>query len=96
MFRKFDMFDEGRMKVAIDVAATEFGRFDLFVKIAGISDRSIPNCQAAEAERGQVQVVNVKCMLFDTKHAIINLLSAAGLIGIGCIAFDHPSTVAVR
>jgi NAD(P)-dependent dehydrogenase (short-subunit alcohol dehydrogenase family) len=90
------MFDEGRMKVAIDVAATGFGRFDLFVKNAGISDRSIPNCHAVETERGRVLVVNVKSMFFDTKHAIINLLSAAGQIGIGCIAFDHPSTVAVR
>ncbi len=84
------------MKVAIDVAATGFGRFDLRVKNAGISDRSIPNCQAAEAGWDRVEVVNVKSMFFDTKHAIINLLSAAGLIGIGCIASDPPSTGAVR
>jgi NAD(P)-dependent dehydrogenase (short-subunit alcohol dehydrogenase family) len=93
IFRKVDV---GRVKFAIDVAATGFGRFDLLVKNAGISDRSIPTNQVVEAERGRIQVVNAKSMFFDTKHAITNLLSVAGLIGIDSVVPDHPSKDAAR
>lgn len=106
-FWQVDVVDEVGMKAAIDAAAARFGGLHLLVNNAGISGSPKPTDQVTEAEWDRVQAVNVKGVLFGTKHAIphlraagkgsiINLSSIAGLIGIGGIAPYHASKGAVR
>jgi NAD(P)-dependent dehydrogenase (short-subunit alcohol dehydrogenase family) len=77
------------------------------VNNAGISGSPKPTDQVSEEEWDRVQAVNVKGVLFGTKHAIphlraagrgsiINLSSIAGLIGVGNLAAYHASKGAVR
>ena len=79
----------------------------MLVNNAGISGSPSPADQVTEAEWDRVQAVNVKGVLFATKHAIphlraagggavINLSSIAGLVGIGNLAAYHASKGAVR
>ncbi len=106
-FWKVDVADEAAVKSAIDAAAARFGSLDVLVNNAGISGAPKPTEQVSEAEWDRVQAVNVKGVLFGTKHAIphlraagggaiINLSSIAGLIGVGGIAPYHASKGAVR
>lgn len=106
-FWKTDAADEAAMKAAIDAAATRFGGLQVMVNNAGISGTPKPTDQVTEEEWDRVQSVNVKGVLFGTKHAIphlraagggsiINLSSIAGLIGVGGLAPYHASKGAVR
>lgn len=99
-FWPVNVSDETALKSAIDAAATRFGSLDVLVNNAGISGSPKPTDQVTEAEWDKVQGVNVKGVLFGTKHAIphlraagkgsiINLSSIAGLIGVGGIAPYH-------
>ncbi|MCX7201061.1 MAG: SDR family NAD(P)-dependent oxidoreductase, partial [Burkholderiales bacterium] len=106
-FWAVDVADEAAMKATIDAAAARFGGLHVLVNNAGISGSPKPTDQVTEAEWDRVQAVNVKGVLFGTKHAIphlraakkgsiVNLSSIAGLIGIGGIAPYHASKGAVR
>ena len=106
-FWRVDVADEAAMKSAIDAAAARFGGLHVLVNNAGISGSPHPTDQVTEAEWDRVQAVNVKGVLFGTKHAvphlrvagrgaIINLSSIAGLIGLGNLAAYHASKGAVR
>jgi NAD(P)-dependent dehydrogenase (short-subunit alcohol dehydrogenase family) len=106
-FWAVDVADEAAMKAAIDAAAAELGGLHVMVNNAGISGSPKPSDQVTEAEWDRVQAVNVKGVLFGTKHAIphlraagggsiINLSSIAGLIGVGGLAAYHASKGAVR
>lgn len=106
-FLPVDVAQEAAMKAAIDTVATRFGGLHIVVNNAGISGSPKPTDQVTEDEWDRVQAVNVKGVLFGTKHAIahmraagkgsiINLSSIAGLIGIGGIAPYHASKGAVR
>jgi NAD(P)-dependent dehydrogenase (short-subunit alcohol dehydrogenase family) len=106
-FLPVDVTQEAAMKAAIDTVATRFGGLHIVVNNAGISGSPKPTDQVTEEEWDRVQAVNVKGVLFGTKHAIahmraagkgsiINLSSIAGLIGIGGIAPYHASKGAVR
>lgn len=106
-FWRVDVSDEAAMKSAIDAAAARFGGLQVMVNNAGISGSAKPSDQVTEAEWDRVQAINVKGVLFGTKHAIphlrasgrgsiINLSSIAGLIGTGGISAYHASKGAVR
>ena len=106
-FWHVDVTDEASMKAAIDAAVSRFGGLDVMVNNAGISGSPKPTDQVSEQEWDQVQAVNVKGVMFGTKHAIphlraagkgsiINLSSIAGLIGVGNLSAYHASKGAVR
>ena len=106
-FWPVDVTDEAAVKTATDAAAARFGGLHVLVNNAGISGSPSPADQVTEAEWDRVQAVNVKGVLFATKHAIphlraagggaiINLSSIAGLVGIGNLAAYHASKGAVR
>ena len=106
-FWRVDVTDETEMKAAIEAAVGQFGGLHVMVNNAGISGSPKPTDQVTEAEWDQVQAVNVKGVMFGTKHAIphlrtagsgsiINLSSIAGLIGVGNLAAYHASKGAVR
>jgi NAD(P)-dependent dehydrogenase (short-subunit alcohol dehydrogenase family) len=102
-----NMTDEAAVKTAIDAVAERFGGLQVMVNNAGISGSPAPTDQVTEADWDRVQAVNVKGVMFGTKHAIphlriagrgsiINLSSIAGLIGVGNLAPYHASKGAVR
>lgn len=106
-FWRVDVTDEAAMKAAIDATVARFGGLQVMVNNAGISGSPKPSDQVSEEEWDRVQAVNVKGVLFGTKHAIphlraagrgsiINLSSIAGLIGVGNLAAYHASKGAVR
>ena len=106
-FWRVDVTNETEMKAAIEAAVGQFGGLHVMVNNAGISGSPKPTDQVTEAEWDQVQAVNVKGVMFGTKHAIphlrtagrgsvINLSSIAGLIGVGNLAAYHASKGAVR
>ncbi|MDM7932232.1 glucose 1-dehydrogenase [Tabrizicola sp.] len=106
-FWAVDVADEAAMKAAIDAAAAQFGGLHVMVNNAGISGSPKPTDEVSEADWDRVQAVNVKGVMFGTKHAIphlraagkgsiINLSSIAGLIGVGNLAPYHASKGAVR
>jgi NAD(P)-dependent dehydrogenase (short-subunit alcohol dehydrogenase family) len=106
-FWSVNVVDESALKSSIDAVVDRFGALHVLVNNAGISGTPKPTDQVTEAEWDGVQAVNVKGVLFGTKHAIphlrkagagsiINLSSIAGLIGVGGIAPYHASKGAVR
>ena len=106
-FWRVDVTNETEMKAAIEAAVGQFGGLHVMVNNAGISGSAKPTDQVTEAEWDQVQAVNVKGVMFGTKHAIphlraagrgsiVNLSSIAGLIGVGNLAAYHASKGAVR
>lgn len=106
-FWHVDVADEAAVKAAIDGAVARFGGLHVMVNNAGISGSPKPTDQVSEEEWDRVQAVNVKGVMFGTKHAIphlrvagrgaiINLSSIAGLIGVGNLAAYHASKGAVR
>jgi len=102
-----DVANETVFKSSIDAVVERFGALHVLVNNAGILGSQKPTDQVTEAEWDSVQAVNVKGVLFGTKHAIphfrkagggaiINLSSIAGLIGVGSISPYHASKGAVR
>lgn len=104
---RVDVTNETEIKAAIEAAVGQFGGLHVMVNNAGISGSPKPTDQVTEAEWDRVQAVNVKGVMFGTKHSIphlrsagrgsiINLSSIAGLIGVGNLAAYHASKGAVR
>ena len=102
-----DVSDEAAVKKAIDEAAAEFGGVHVLVNNAGISGSTKLTHEITEAEWDKVQAVNVKGVLFGSKHAIphlraagggsiINLSSIYGLVGAPDVPAYHASKGAVR
>lgn len=102
-----DVSSEASVKAAIDAAAERFGGVDVLVNNAGISGSTKLTHEITEAEWDQVQSVNVKGVLFCSKHAIpymkragagsiINLSSIYGLVGAPDVPAYHASKGAVR
>lgn len=102
-----DVSDEAAVKAAIDAAAAEFGGLHVLVNNAGISGSTKLTHEITEAEWDKVQAVNVKGVLFCTKHAIphmkraghgsiIHLSSIYGLVGAPDVPAYHASKGAVR
>lgn len=102
-----DVSDEAGVKRAIDEAAAEFGGLHVLVNNAGISGSTKLTHEITEAEWDRVQAVNVKGVLFCSKHAIphmkaagagsiINLSSIYGLVGAPDVPAYHASKGAVR
>jgi NAD(P)-dependent dehydrogenase (short-subunit alcohol dehydrogenase family) len=102
-----DVASEAAVKAAIDEAADWFGGLHVLVNNAGIAGINKPTHEVTEAEWDRVQAVNVKGVLFCTKHAIphlkragggsiINLSSIYGLVGAPDVPPYHASKGAVR
>jgi len=106
-FWHVDVTDEASVKTTIDAVVARFGGLHVMVNNAGISGSPKPTDLVTEDEWDRVQAVNVKGVLFGTKHAIphlraagrgsiINLSSISGLIGVGNLSAYHASKGAVR
>ncbi len=107
VFHKVNVTQEAEVKAAIDAVAAEFGGLTTVVANAGISGSPKPTDEITETEWDLVQAVNVKGVMFTTKHAIphlraagggaiVNLSSIAGLVAAGGLPAYHASKGAVR
>ena len=104
---RVDVSSEAAVKAAVDAAAERFGSIDVLVNNAGISGSTRLTHEITEEEWDRVQAVNVKGVLFCSKHAIphmrragagsiINLSSIYGLVGAPDVPAYHASKGAVR
>lgn len=102
-----DVASEGSVKAATDAVVARFGGLHVLVNNAGISGSTKLTHEITEAEWDHVQAVNVKGVLFCTKHAlprlraagggsIVNLSSIYGLVGAADVPAYHASKGAVR
>lgn len=102
-----DVARESQVTGVFNSVAQEFGRLDIVVNNAGVAGASKPTHEITETEWDFVQSVNVKGVVFGTKHAIhhlrasgggsiINLSSIYGLVGAPDVPPYHASKGAVR
>lgn len=102
-----EISNEEAVRLAIQGAASRFGRLDILVNNAGVSGVDKPTHEITEAEWDWVQAINVKGVFFGVKHAvpfmrqagggsIINLSSIYGLVGGADVPPYHASKGAVR
>ena len=102
-----DVASEANVKAAVDEAAAHFGGLHALVNNAGISGSTKLTHEISEEEWDRVQAVNVKGVLFCSKHtiphlkaagggSIVNLSSIYGLIGAPDVPAYHASKGAVR
>lgn len=101
-----DVASEANVAAAVEDAAAHFGGLHALVNNAGISGSTKLTHEITEEEWDRVQAVNVKGVLFCTKHAIphlkagggsiVNLSSIYGQIGAPDIPAYHASKGAVR
>ena len=107
MYRHVDVAVEAQVQAAIAAVVERFGALHVLVNNAGISGSTKLTHEITEAEWDRVQAVNVKGVLFCTKHAIphlraagggsvINLSSIYGLVGAADVPAYHASKGAVR
>ncbi|MCB1846238.1 MAG: glucose 1-dehydrogenase [Halieaceae bacterium] len=92
-FIQADIRDSAAVAGMIDLATGRFGRIDIAVNNAGVDPEVAPEAEWDEMALDQVLSVNVKglflCMKYEIEQmlagdggAVVNLASAAGLIGI--------------
>jgi NAD(P)-dependent dehydrogenase (short-subunit alcohol dehydrogenase family) len=102
-----DVGRESLVKNVFSEIAGRFGGINILVNNAGVAGANKPTDQISEEEWDQVMRVNVKGVLFCTKHAIahmrkagggsiINLSSIYGIISAGDVPPYHASKGAVR
>ena len=102
-----DVTREADVAQAVSEVVDHFGSVDVLVNNAGISGSTRLTHEITEEEWDLVQAVNVKGVLFCTKHAlphmkragagsIINLSSIYGLVGAPDVPAYHASKGAVR
>lgn len=98
---------EAEVEQAIHAVAKEWGRINVLVNNVGIIGDNKPTHNITESEWDKVMNVNVKSVLFCTKHTIpyfkktgqgciINVSSLHGLIGTPDYPANHASKGAVR
>lgn len=101
-----DVSSEHAVREAIDEVATHFGAVHVLVNNAGIAGANKPTHEISEEEWDRVQAINVKGVLFCSKHviahlrkagggSIINLSSIYGLVGAADLPPYHASKGAV-
>ncbi len=106
-FWRLDVSREPDVGEVMAEVARAFGRIDVLVNNAGIAGSPKAPDQVTEAEWDAVMAVNVKGVLFCTKHAVpwmrragggsvINLSSIYGLVGAADAPAYHASKGAVR
>ncbi len=107
MYRHVDVAVEAQVQAAIAAVVARFGALHVLVNNAGISGSTKLTHEITEAEWDRVQAVNVKGVLFCTKHviphlraagggSIVNLSSIYGLVGAADVPAYHASKGAVR
>lgn len=93
VFRRADVRDSTEVAALVTLAVTEYGRLDIAVNNAGVDPEVAPEADWDEAAMEQILAVNVKGMFLCLKYelaqmvaqgsgAIVNLASAAGLVGV--------------
>lgn len=93
VFRQADVSDSAAIAALVQYAVEEYGRLDIAVNNAGVDPEVAPEATWDEAAMEQILAVNVKGMFLCLKHeiaqmlqqgsgAIVNLASAAGLVGV--------------
>jgi NAD(P)-dependent dehydrogenase (short-subunit alcohol dehydrogenase family) len=106
-FWPLDVGDEAAVQHTMAEVVARFGRVDVLVNNAGIEGANKPTHLLTEAEWDAVQRVNVKGVLFCTKHvipymlerkkgSIVNISSIYGIVGAPDIPPYHASKAAVR
>ncbi|TQV86035.1 glucose 1-dehydrogenase [Exilibacterium tricleocarpae] len=76
--RRCDVSKESDCKALVEAAVDEFGRLDIAVNNAGISQDMIPLIDTDEALLDRQHNVNVKGVLFGMKHQIRQMLTQDG------------------
>lgn len=87
-----DVSQEAECAQVIDEVAKKFGKIDILVNNAGITGPDVPTDQVEESDWDRMFNINVKSVLFMTKHvipymrkngkgSIVNTSSISGLIG---------------
>lgn len=106
-FWKMDATQENSVQQCIHAIVNRFGRIDVLVNNIGMIGDDKPTHELTENEWDRVMNVNVKSVLFCTKHAvpflkkagggsIVNVSSVHGLIGTPDYPANHASKGAVR
>lgn len=102
----FDITDESDMISHIEQAQKLLGPLDISINNAGIGQVPAPLAETAEAEFDRIMAVNAKGVFLGLKHqlpgmiarkrgVILNVASAAGLVGAGQLAAYAASKHAV-
>lgn len=102
-----DVANESEVQKVLGEIAGAFGTINVLVNNAGIAGPNKPTHEITESEWDRVQAINVKGVLFCTKHAlphlkragggsIINVSSIYGLVGAPDVPPYHASKGAVR
>jgi NAD(P)-dependent dehydrogenase (short-subunit alcohol dehydrogenase family) len=102
-----DVSSEANVKAAIDEVVAHYGSLNALVNNAGVSGPPSLTHEITEEDWDRVQAVNVKGVLFCTKHAIrhlrrarggsiVNISSIYGLVGTADLPAYHASKGAVR
>jgi NAD(P)-dependent dehydrogenase (short-subunit alcohol dehydrogenase family) len=98
---------EHQVSDTINAIAQEYGRIDVLINNVGIIGDNKPTHEITESEWDRVMNVNVKSVLFCTKHTIphfkkagggciVNISSLHGLLGTPDYPANHASKAAVR
>ena len=100
-FVRNDVANEDAVKAMVDGIISEFGRLDLAVNNAGVSNESLALDQSSSQNYREMVDTNILGVYYCMKHeitqmlrqgkgAIVNLASIAGLNGI-CLLYTSPS-----
>ncbi len=91
-FWKIDVSSEEQCKNVLAEVVEHFGKLDILVNNAGITGPDVPTHEVEEADWDRMFAINVKSVLFMTKHSIqyfrangkgsiVNTSSVSGIIG---------------
>lgn len=103
---KVDVSSEAEMAAFVEAAHSRFGRLDIAVNNAGIGQKMTPITDMAIDDYDRIMAVNARSVFLGMKHqlppmlearrgAILNVASAAGLVGAGMLAAYAASKHAV-
>lgn len=106
-FWQMDASIENQVEQTIKAISKKFGRIDVLVNNVGIIGDNKPTHEITETEWDRVMNINVKSVLFCTKHTIpyfkqagggciVNISSLHGLLGTPDFPANHASKAAVR
>lgn len=106
-FWKMNATNEAEVQKTIQAVVQEWGRINILVNNIGMIGDNKPTHELSEIEWDRVMNVNVKSVLFCTKHcvphlkrggggSIVNVSSVHGLIGTPDYPANHASKGAVR
>ena len=106
-FYHLDVSKEMQCKAVIDAVVEKYGKLDILVNNAGITGPDVPTDKVEEADWDRMMNINVKSVLFMTKHAIpyfrnngkgsiVNTSSISGLIGSTELTPYHATKATIK